>query len=121
MNENVAILGASDNEERYSNKALHLLLEYKHHVYPIHPVLKEISGQTVFADMQKLPVKIHTLTVYVRPELSTPLKDKIILLKPDRVIFNPGTENPSLAAELNQHGIITENACTLVLLRTGQF
>lgn len=121
MPENVAILGASDNEERYSNMALHLLEKHQHRVFPIHPTLKEISGHQVFADLESLPGKVHTLTVYVRPELSTPLKDKIIRLNPDRVIFNPGTENPMLESELNRHGIATEDACTLVLLRTGQF
>jgi predicted CoA-binding protein len=121
MGLNVAILGASDDESRYSNMALHLLQSYKHQAFPIHPKLTEISGTPVFKDISSLPEKIHTLTVYVRPELSTPLKDQILKLKPERVIFNPGTENPELAEELYQQGIHTEDACTLVLLRTGQF
>lgn len=118
---NVAILGASDDESRYSNKALHLLTENQHHVFPIHPSLKEISGHKVYKDLQSLPEKIHTLTMYVRPEISTTLKEQIIKLHPVRVIFNPGTENRSLAEELEGNGIQTEEACTLVLLRTHQF
>lgn len=121
MSYNVAILGASDDEGRYSNQALHLLVQYKHKVFPIHPTLKEISGYSVFANLGSIPEKIHTLTVYVRPEISASLKDAIVHLGPKRVIFNPGAENSKLASELKHHGIEVENACTLVLLRTGQF
>ena len=121
MGFNVAILGASDDKERYSNKALHMLLEYKHQVFPIHPKITEISGCSVFKSLDEVTAKIHTLTIYVRPELSSPLKDSILKMRPERVIFNPGTENTQLAIDLQSHGIKTENACTLVLLRTGQF
>lgn len=121
MGYNVAILGASDDTSRYSNKALHLLAENKHQVFPVHPTLKEIAGHPVYADLTKIPEKIHTLTVYVRPEISSSVKEKIVQLNPTRVIFNPGTENSQLATELEKNGIATENACTLVLLRTGQF
>ncbi|MGZ3774031.1 MAG: CoA-binding protein [Pseudobdellovibrionaceae bacterium] len=121
MGYNVAILGASDDKSRYSNQALHLLAQYKHKVFPVHPTLKEISGHPVFSDLASIPEKIDTLTIYVRPEISTPLKDVILRLNPKRVIFNPGAENSKLASELENHGIYVENACTLVLLRTGQF
>lgn len=121
MGYNVAILGASDDQSRYSNQALHLLDRYKHKVFPIHPVLKEIAGHCVYSDLSAVSEKIHTLTIYVRPQISVSLKDKILQMNPKRVIFNPGAENEELAQELRQHGIETENACTLVLLRTNQF
>jgi hypothetical protein len=45
----------------------------------------------------------------------------IVNLSPERVIFNPGTENPELYAILRKAGIEVLVACTLVLLATGQF
>ena len=38
--------------------------------------------------------------------------DAIVNLKPDRVIFNPGTENPALQRKLDEAGIDWESACT---------
>ena len=55
------------------------------------------------------------------PAHSTPLLAPLLALKPRRVIFNPGAENPALEDGLRAAGIEVEDACTLVLLRTGQF
>ena len=118
--ENVAVLGASDNPERYSYKALKMLLENGHKVSLVSPRLKEVEGHIVFSSLKELS-QIDTLTLYVNPSISTSLQEEILGLKPLRVIFNPGSENPLLMNELKAAGIETEEACTLVLLRTGQF
>ena len=117
----VAVLGASPKPERYSNQAVRLLLEHGHRVIPIHPIIKAIEGLPVSASLSDVAEGIDTLTIYVSPALSTPLTDDILALHPRRVIFNPGTENPTLNAVLTEAGIDIEEACTLVLLNTGQF
>ena len=65
--------------------------------------------------------EVHTVTVYVSADISTNMKTELIDLAPKRVIFNPGSENPTLASELQKSGIAVEEACTLVLLSTAQF
>ena len=117
----VAVLGASQKPERYSNQAVKLLLKQGHQVIPIHPALKQIEGLPVSASLADIPEKIDTLTLYVSPALSTSMQDEIIKARPRRVIFNPGTENTELTVALVAAGIPTEEACTLVLLNTGQF
>ncbi len=64
---------------------------------------------------------VDTLTLYVSPEISAKASEEILALGAKRVIFNPGTENPALAAALQKKGAQTVEACTLVMLRTGQF
>ncbi|GAB4024688.1 MAG: CoA-binding protein [Bdellovibrio sp.] len=118
--ENVAVLGASDNPERYSYKAYHLLEEHGHSVELVSPRYDIIEGKKVHKDLSTLQ-NIDTLTMYVNPDISNKMKDQIIKLKPKRVIFNPGTENPELENTLNEMGIEVEEACTLVLLRTNQY
>jgi hypothetical protein len=118
---NVAVLGASNKPERYSFQAVKLLAEKGHAVCPVHPALATIDGVPVFKQLGDIPVPLHTLTVYVGPERSTALTAASLAARPQRVIFNPGAENPVLAQQLQAAGIRVENACTLVLLRTGQF
>ena len=65
--------------------------------------------------------EIDTLTVYVNAKISGGQFDAISALKPRRVVFNPGAENPELAAKLSDAGIEVIEACTLVMLRTQQF
>ncbi|MGE3611841.1 MAG: CoA-binding protein [Bacteriovoracaceae bacterium] len=120
----VAVLGASSDSERYSYKAIEMLMDYGHRPIPIHPKENEILGFKVVHSINELihsGEKIDTLTMYVNPKISSTLKDDILKLSPKRVIFNPGSENFELANSLEKHGIHVENACTLVMLRTSQF
>lgn len=118
---NVAILGASQNTERYSYLAFKMLQEYGHKPFPVTPKFTDLEGVPTFPALKDIPEKIDTLTMYVGPDISTRLKSDILALKPRRVIFNPGAENAALQADLKSAGIQVEEACTLVLLRTKQF
>ncbi|MFN3715205.1 MAG: CoA-binding protein [Thiobacillus sp.] len=117
----VVVLGASHKPARYSNQAIRLLLECGHTVVPVHPRLGQVEGLPVVASLDALVEPVDTLTLYVGPERSRELVDAIVRLRPGRVIFNPGTENPALETRLDAAGIRHERACTLVLLRTAQF
>ncbi len=117
----VAVLGASPNPQRYSNKAIKMLTAHRHEVVPVNPAQKTIENLPTVPDLKSLPPGIHTVTVYVGPEISAKMTDQFIAAKPARVIFNPGAENPPLAKALEAAGIHTVEACTLVLLSTGAF
>ena len=121
MPEVVAVLGASAKPQRYSNQAIRLLQAYGHTVLPVNPAQKIIEGLAVAATVDALPQTVDTVTMYVSPAHSTPLLAGLLALQPRRVIFNPGAENPALEKALAAAGIRVEEACTLVLLRTGQF
>jgi predicted CoA-binding protein len=121
MPETVAVIGASPKPERYSNKAVRLLREYGHTVLPVNPAQAEIEGIAVTRSIDALPRHVDTVTVYVGPDHSGALQPALLALRPGRVIFNPGAENPALERALQESGIRVEEACTLVLLRTGQF
>ncbi len=122
--EKVVILGASDKPERYSYKAYKMLTEHGHHCLLVHPTLDEVSGVKCFhslSDISNTGESIDTLTMYLRAEISSAQIQEILDLKPKRVIFNPGTENHELYQSLKMAGISFEEACTLVLLSTGQY
>jgi len=117
----VVVMGASANPDRYSNMAIRLLLEHGHEVLPVHPKLDEVEGLKVLHHVDEISDPVDTLTLYVGPDISSAAAESILQLRPGRVIFNPGSGNPALAQRLSQAGIAYEQACTLVLLRTGQF
>jgi predicted CoA-binding protein len=68
-----------------------------------------------------IPVPIDTVTVYLSPQKQASVIQDILAVRPRRVIFNPGAENASATETLARHGIDVVEACTLVLLSTGQF
>jgi len=117
----VAVLGASKKPERYSNKAIRLLKDHGHQVIPINPAERFIEGLRVAPSLAAVREPIDTLSVYVGPASSDKLANDIIGLAPGRVILNPGAESKDLETRLSEAGIPVIKACTLVLLRTGQF
>lgn len=119
--ERVVVVGASPKPDRYSNQAVRLLLEHGHAVVPINPASPTIEGLPVVPRLEEVTGPVDTVTLYVGPAISSTLEATLVTLRPNRVIFNPGAENPALQASLEKHGIATEEACTLVLLNTHQF
>jgi predicted CoA-binding protein len=119
--ENVVVLGASPNEERYANKAMKMLLEYGHRPIPVNPAFEEVLGQKCYKSIADVPRPIDTVTMYLGAARSEPLTADILAAKPKRIIFNPGAENANLAEVAKAEGIEPLEACTLVLLRTGQY
>ncbi len=116
----VLVYGASTNPSRYAYIATELLLQHGHEVSLVGIKKGEVLGLTIQQD-QPLLQNIDTVTLYVGPANQEGLLAYLSAISPRRVIFNPGTENPVLEEALLKKGIEVEEACTLVLLHTGQF
>jgi len=114
------VLGASMNPSRYSNFAIQRLSAHNHPVVAVG--LRE--GKVGNVDIVKgLPEEedIDTVTLYLNPTNQKAYYDYILSLKPKRIIFNPGTENDELEEMARKNGIKPMEACTLVMLSTGQY
>ncbi len=118
---NVAVLGASANPDRYSNKAIKMLVASGHRVLPINTAGGVIESLTVFSTLADVTTPIDTISVYVGPANIKALIPGIIASRPQRVIVNPGAESMFLKAAVQAANIQYLEACTLVLLSTGQF
>jgi len=114
------VMGASSNPERYAYKAIKMLQRFGHPVLAVGKKEDEVDGLKI--EKQQLPFEnVDTVTLYLNPMNQKQHYDYIIGLRPKRVVFNPGTENPELFTLLKQNGIEVEVACTLVLLSTNQY
>jgi len=114
------VLGASDNPSRYSYLAVQRL---RSHGHPVVAVGKKITrvGDVLIEKEKKEFDNIDTVTLYLNPFHQKEYYDYILSLKPKRIIFNPGAENEELADLATRHQIKVMEACTLVLLSTGQY
>lgn len=117
----VAVLGATPKEDRYSFKAVRMLKEQGHKPIPVHPKGHDVDGVSGVSSLDAIEQSVDTLTVYVNEKISSGELERILKLRPRRVVFNPGAENPQLAQKLREEGIEVVEACTLVMLRTDQF
>jgi predicted CoA-binding protein len=114
------VLGASDNPSRYSYLAIQRLRKNGHPVVAIGKRNTVVGDVNIETD-KKLFADIDTVTLYLNPARQREYYDYIISLKPKRLLFNPGAENDELIDLAKKNNIDTKEACTLVLLSTGQY
>ena len=114
------VIGASENSERYSFKAVNMLQEFGHQVVALGLKAGKINSTEIITGRPVLE-EIDTVTLYIGKDRQPEYYDYLISLKPRRIIFNPGTENSIFQELAEQNNIHVEIACTLVLLSTGQF
>lgn len=119
-NKKTLVLGASTNPSRYSYMSINQLRAKGNDVVAIG--LKTGKVNDVEIATERKPVDdLDTVTLYLNANNQKPYYDYILEQNPRRIIFNPGAENDELASLAKQKGIIPQEACTLVLLSTGQY
>ena len=114
------VFGASTNPARYSNIAIHRLVDNAIETEAFGIRLGNVSGVHIQNSLQDFQ-DIDTVSLYLNPKRQEQYYQAIVDINPRRVVFNPGTENPEFQKLLQENGIEVEVACTLVLLATGQF
>ena len=119
-NKKTIVLGASPNPERYSHKAIVALRSKGHDVIAVGK-RNGIVADTEIEDGSLLHYNVHTITMYLNATNQKAWYDFIFSNNPKRIILNPGAENPELEQLASRKGIEVLEACTLVLLATGNY
>ncbi len=122
MSKKTVIIGASTNPSRYAYVVAGMLSREGHEIIPLGIKKGEVFGKEIL-DIRKKP-KIEntdTVTLYIGLRHQPEWYEYILSLKPKRVIFNPGTENYEFENRIKQSGAEALEACTLVMLRSGQY
>lgn len=122
MGKKTVIIGATPDPSRYAYLAARMLLEYRHEIVPVSIKTGEVFGHEIL-DLRKKPRinGVDTVTLYIGTRNQAEWIDYILSLSPKRIIFNPGTENDDFEQRAEALGIEALEACTLVMLRSGQY
>lgn len=120
MKKKTLVLGASLNPSRYSYSAMRRLASQNHPTVAVGLKKGVVEGVSITNEREAF-TGIDTITLYLNPTRQKDYYEYILSLAPDRVIFNPGTENPELYELLKRNNIEIAVACTLVMLATNQY
>jgi uncharacterized protein len=120
MSKKTLVIGASDNPSRYSYLAVERLARHGDPVVALGVHTGQVAGVPIVTE-RPTDDDFDTVTLYLNPARQQDYYDYILSLKPKRLLFNPGTENPVLSEMAAAAGIQPVEACTLVLLGTGQY
>lgn len=114
------VLGASLKEERYSNMAIRNLRRHHQPVVAVGLREGDVGDVHIVKDVPA-GLQVDTVTVYLNVHNQEPWEQRILAMKPKRIIFNPGAENAAFMRRAEKAGIEVLEACTLVMLNTGQY
>ena len=122
MGKKTVIVGSNHNPARYAFLAAQRLHQYGHEFVP----LGIRKGRVIDNDILDIRTKpaipdVDTITLYIGPHRQPEWYDYLLSLKPKRIIFNPGTENPEFESRAEAQGVEAVEGCTLVMLRSGQY
>ncbi len=115
------VMGASTKPDRYAYMAAERLLKHDVEIELLGRRAGEVLGNAIHTEKEEVGKDVHTVTMYLSEKNQEELEDFISSLKPQRVIFNPGAENPEFQKRLEEEGVEVIEGCTLVMLGTGQF
>jgi len=120
MTKSTLVIGASLKESRYSNICVKTLVSGQFPVTALgirEGMIDQVSVQTGFPEL----TNIHTVTLYMGPDNQKSWYQYILDLNPERVVFNPGTENPEFENLLTSAGIEVTEDCTIMMVQGGRF
>jgi len=112
----VAVVGASADRSKYSNKAVRAYIEQGWDVYPINPKGGRIEGLEAYTALEKVPVAIQRVTLYLPPLLGVEVLPAIAAAKPEEFFVNPGAESDDLVQRAKHLGLEPILACSIVEL-----
>jgi predicted CoA-binding protein len=110
-----AIVGASNNEEKYGYKVLKNLFEAGFNVIPINSREKVILGLKTYQNITDLDKKIDVVVFVVPPVVTEKILDEVINLEIKNVWMQPGSESEVAIKKCQDNKInFIQNACIIV-------
>ncbi len=109
----IAIIGASKNRKKFSNKAVRAYREKNHVVFPVNPNEREIEGLTCYPSLNEIPLEVDVVSIYVPPAVGIKIVPDIIKNKIKKVYLNPGSESKEMIKELKDHEIKVMKVCSI--------
>src|SRR3989440_12203697 len=110
----VAILGASNDRNKFGNKAVRAFQQQGYTVYPVNPNETEVEGLKTFKSVSDLPVRPQMVTVYVPPHVLSKLLPDIAAKGCDELWLNPAAESEEVLGEAERLGLKVVQACSIM-------
>src|SRR5580698_9937743 len=108
----VAIVGASADQAKFSNKAIHAHLRAGYDVYPVNPKEETIEGLKCYKSVTEVPVALNRISLYLPPAVGVKVLDDIAKKGCEEFWVNPGADSPELIEKALALGLNAIVACS---------
>lgn len=117
----IAVVGATDDAQKYGNVVYKDLKRKGYRVYPVNPGRDTVDGDTVYATVADLPVTPDIINLVVPPEVGVKVVRQALDVGFDRIWVQPGAESPDLLRLLQESDAeYIADACIMVRSRVAR-
>ena len=88
-----AVVGATDNPEKYGHQILINLKSRNYEVYPVNPRLDTVEGMKCYPTIADIPEKVDVVDFVVPPAATESILKDCLKLGLDRIWLQPGSES----------------------------
>lgn len=114
-NKTYAVVGASDNQEKYGFKVLNDLVQGGYRVFPVNPKGGEILGLKVYSEIKDIPEKVDYVIFVVPPEITKKVLVDILDLGIKDIWLQPGSESQEVIEYCQNNNLnCIHDACIMV-------
>lgn len=111
-----AVVGATDNKDKFGFKIYRKLKDHGYEVYPVNPGVTEILGDKCYASLEELPVKVEVVDFVVNEKIGLTVLQDMVDLGIQTAWLQPGADSKAVIARAQELGITPIQACVLVAL-----
>lgn len=110
-----AVVGATDNPEKYGNRVVKNLRERGYEVYPVNPKLEEVEGLKCYPSIAEIPVRVDVVDFVVPPKATEEILKQCKELGLDRIWLQPGSESEAAIAFCQDNNLkVVHSVCVML-------
>jgi predicted CoA-binding protein len=110
-----AVIGASNNPEKYGNQIFKNLKKRGYEVYPVNPGLEELEGTKCYPSLEKVPVKVDVVDFVVPPGVTETVLEDCPRLGLDRIWLQPGSESDAAIEYCHKNNLkVVHGVCVMM-------
>src|SRR5205823_5495336 len=115
MKPTIAIIGASNDRNKFGNRAVRAYLRQGYEVYPVHPTAEVIEGLRAYPTVRDIPLsRLDRVSLYVPPHIGVGIIDDIATKTIGELWLNPGSESAELVQKAGQRGLNVVIGCSII-------
>jgi len=110
-----AVVGATDNIEKYGNQIFNNLRRRGYEVYPVNPRLQTIEGVKCYATLSEIPVKVDVVDFVVPPSATESILKECLELGLERIWLQPGSESENAIKFCHDNNLkVVHDVCVML-------
>lgn len=110
-----AVVGATDNIQKYGNQIVKNLKNRGYEVYPVNPKLKDVEGLPCYAKLADIPVKVDVVDFVSPPYATEEILTQCKELGLDRVWLQPGSESDKAISYCHENKLkVVHSVCVMM-------